>query len=203
MASRASEDQRSCLLWKPALGDQLCERPRLPGLPVRSPGLCGGQGPGVRASSPSGERQPQPTPQVCKENRPTEPFPRSDHGTRSKIEGVVCTRVWGGLFLPSWRRDPGWDSGHCCRRSFKQGQGLGHQVGVGLEGHQGQGPVKACEAAGASLQAGGRAPWYTAAASSPTLSCGAVRRSGRRESGCGIIQAGFRRASWLPLAAWD
>ena len=44
VASRASEDQRSCLLWKPALGDQLRERPRLPGLPERSPGLCGGRG---------------------------------------------------------------------------------------------------------------------------------------------------------------
>lgn len=75
-----------------------------------------------------------------------------------------------------------------------QGQGLGYQVGVGWKGikvRPGEGSSH-----GVSLEAGGKAPCYTAAASSPTPASG--RRSGRRESGCRIFQAGFRRASWLP-----
>lgn len=174
VASRASEDQRSCLLWKPALGDRLRERPCLPGLPVRSPGLCRGQGPGVRASSPSGERQPQAMPRVCKENRPTEPFPKSAHGTRSEIEGVVCAPRLGWL-IPSQQaprpRVGQWallqeklQAGSRTRTPGRGGAGRASRSGAG-EGLRGR---------GASLQAGGKAPWYAAAASSPTLSCGAV-----------------------------
>lgn len=111
-------------------------------------------------------------PRVCKEDHPTEPFPKSDRGTRSEKKAWCAPRVRGG-FLPSRRRDAGWDSGHC-GRSFEQGPGLGHQAGVGLEGHQGQGLVRACEAAGHPCRLEERRP--------------GTRRQQARQHSCGAVE---------------
>lgn len=114
----------------------------------------------------------QPMPRVCKENHPTEPFPKSDHGTRSEIEGVVCAPAFGVVYpFPAGTETQG---GTCEQALLQEKPLAGSRARIPGRGGAGRASssdlVKALGATGVSLEAGGKAPCYTAAASSPTLS---------------------------------
>ena len=97
---------------------------------------------------------------------------KSDHRTRSEIEGVVCAPVFGVVYsFPEGTETHG---GTCEWALLQEKLQAGSRTWIPGRIWAGRASrselVKARGATGVSLEAGGKAPWYTVAASSPTLS---------------------------------